>query len=429
MLELPALTGVTAAVYWQRFYARSSLLSHAPGLVAAAALFLAAKGDEHGRRVRDVINVIYRCEHTSPHGPPSSSNAQGSYQATTPQRIIPAYASPMHPASASMPPPGSSAPSTPAGTAVAAPSVAPPQPAPPVDDGCSLQVSPLFWELKEEVVRLEQHLLRVLGFGVRVTHPQPYVLHLGRTMEVSAELVRLAYYIANDSARTSLCLQYPPHTVACGCIFVAAELAQEQVRFHPQVLLSAAEQRGNTTTNTSGNSNINVKAPSPYRSPHHPGAGGGGGGTGGGSSSSSSTASYALTPSTHAAEWWEYFGVSQMQLEDCAHQLLELYDEQEEQAHQSSGGGSWAECNDYEQMMRYASPLAQLQRIGTEVAAELRREAAQDAARQQRIEDSLKERNNNNTGAGATGAVISSAAASAMGTPTRNVAASSSMRD
>jgi len=364
--------------------------------VAAAALFLAAKVEEQGRRVRDVINVIYRAEHASAaaYGLQNMQQTQQGGAQYAPQ----AYASPLHPG---------------AGASGAAPAPRPPAPAPVVDDGCSLQVTPLFWELKEEVLRVEQHLLRVLGFGVRVAHPQQYVLHLARTLECSAELARLAFYIANDSARSSLCLQYPAATIAAGCIFVAAEMAQEQIRFHPQLLQSAAEQRGggNATTGTGGfytPQAYNSKAPSPYRSPHHPGAGGGGGGGGGSTAPSSNSSSYALTATTHSGEWWQYFGVQQMQLEDCAHQLLELYDEGAEDEpmmpYAEHGGAGMME-----------SPLAQLQRIGLDVAAELRREAAQEAARQQRIEDSLKERNNASNSNSAT------APATAPGsTPNRN---------
>ena len=403
LLDLPIMAGMTAVTYWMRFYARESLLQYHPQLCAAAALVLASKVEECSRRVRDVINVVYRCEHSAPHAPLQQQPV--AHTPSHPSTQLPpysSYASPLHPSSSSSsaalsnitlaaPPPlhPSSATAPAAHSTAAAASLYPP---PAALDGSSLQVSPLFWDLKEEVLRFEQKLLRVLAFHCRIVHPQQYVLHIAREIEASEELCRMAFYMANDTARTTLCLQYAPHAIACACIYLAAEMSQEQIRFHPIVIQSS---------NSTGGSNSNDQrksAASPYRSPHHSNTAASGAassvssaaGVAASAASSSSSSSSLLVTSTssHGSEWWEYFGgVNQLEIEDITHQLLDLLEDADGEGEDASiggpGGGGGGGGG--------RTPSQELERIAEDVLRELKQEAAKDAARNQRIEASVRE--------------------------------------
>lgn len=67
-------------------------------------------------------------------------------------------------------------------------------------------------------------LLRVLSFDMSVTLPHVFVLRLARELEVSDALAGHAFYVANDSLCTRLCLQYKPEKVACAVLHLAAEI-------------------------------------------------------------------------------------------------------------------------------------------------------------------------------------------------------------
>lgn len=92
-----------------------------------------------------------------------------------------------------------------------------------------LQVSESYWVMKEQVIRMEQVVLRVFGFDMDLRHPHQYVLHFIRDLEGSEELASVAWCILNDSMETSLCLQYPAHSVACSAIYLAQEMMSQQV--------------------------------------------------------------------------------------------------------------------------------------------------------------------------------------------------------
>ena len=139
-----------------------------------------------------------------------------------------------------------------------------------------LAISQVYWDMKELILRMEQAMLRALGFSVSYTHPHFYLLHICRHLECSASLTSLAYYILNDSQRTTLSLQYAPPSLACAAVYLASEMVSETVT-------------GKTAA----------------------GGGGGGSESGGGGGE---------------REWWEEFGANRMEIEDICHQLLDLYD-------------------------------------------------------------------------------------------------------
>ena len=150
-----------------------------------------------------------------------------------------------------------------------------------------LAISQLYWDTKEHILRMEQAMLRALGFSMSYTHPHFYLLHICRHLECSASLTSLAYYILNDSQRTTLSLQYQPPSLACAAVYLASEMVSETVT-------------GKTAAG---------------------GESGGGGGGGG------------------EREWWEEFAANRMEVEDICHQLLDLYDRMAAE-HDGGGGGA-----------------------------------------------------------------------------------------
>ncbi|XP_065836523.1 cyclin-Q-like isoform X2 [Oscarella lobularis] len=63
MLKLSSVCTSTATTLYHRFFDAQSLNEYNPHLVAAACLYLASKIDELPRKVRDIVNVSYRCLH------------------------------------------------------------------------------------------------------------------------------------------------------------------------------------------------------------------------------------------------------------------------------------------------------------------------------------------------------------------------------
>jgi CTD kinase subunit beta len=55
--------------------------------------------------------------------------------------------------------------------------------------------------------------------------PFPYVIKMARSLQATKKLTKLAWRIAIDSHKTLLPVQYPPHTLALGSIYVAALLS------------------------------------------------------------------------------------------------------------------------------------------------------------------------------------------------------------
>lgn len=83
----------------------------------------------------------------------------------------------------------------------------------------------------------ERSLLYALGFDVSIAHPSALIIswftkqpfadlktHLGK--EDFKTLVSTSFQLANESLKTTLCLQLPAETIAVGCIWLAGKLLQ-----------------------------------------------------------------------------------------------------------------------------------------------------------------------------------------------------------
>ena len=78
---------------------------------------------------------------------------------------------------------------------------------------------------RDALVRYEREMLRAFGFITHVHHPHKQMLNYCQVIRADRahpDLMQTAWSVANDSLRTTLCLRFRPHVVACGAIFYAA---------------------------------------------------------------------------------------------------------------------------------------------------------------------------------------------------------------
>ncbi|KAF8606775.1 cyclin-like protein, partial [Ceratobasidium sp. AG-I] len=77
---------------------------------------------------------------------------------------------------------------------------------------------------RHRLIAIERLILETICFNFRVKLPFAYVIKICRELHASKELAKLAWRLSIDSNRTLVPLQYPPHTIALGCIYLAALL-------------------------------------------------------------------------------------------------------------------------------------------------------------------------------------------------------------
>ncbi|KAJ8448514.1 hypothetical protein Cgig2_012158 [Carnegiea gigantea] len=81
------------------------------------------------------------------------------------------------------------------------------------------------YEQQKELILLgERVVLATLGFDLNVQHPyKPLVEAIKKFKVAQHALAQVAWNFVNDGLRTSLCLQFKPHHIAAGAIFLAAK--------------------------------------------------------------------------------------------------------------------------------------------------------------------------------------------------------------
>ncbi|CAA0833796.1 Cyclin-T1-5 [Striga hermonthica] len=81
------------------------------------------------------------------------------------------------------------------------------------------------YEQQKELILLgERVVLGTLGFDLNVNHPyKPLVEAIKKFKVAQNALAQVAWNFVNDGLRTSLCLQFKPHHIAAGAIFLAAK--------------------------------------------------------------------------------------------------------------------------------------------------------------------------------------------------------------
>ncbi|KAJ1265370.1 hypothetical protein BS78_08G071700 [Paspalum vaginatum] len=160
-LKVPQVTIATAMVFCHRFYLRQSHAKNDRRIIATVCMFLAGKVEETPRPLKDVILVSYELIHKK--------------DPTAGQRIK--------------------------------------------------QQKEIYDKQKELILLGERIVLVTLGFDLNIHHAYKPLVEAIRRFNVGGKssLPQVAWNFVNDGLRTSLCLQFEPHHIAAGAIFLAAK--------------------------------------------------------------------------------------------------------------------------------------------------------------------------------------------------------------
>ncbi|KAJ0716171.1 putative cyclin [Helianthus annuus] len=158
-LKVPQVTIATAIIFCHRFFVRQSLARNDRRVIATVCMFLAGKVEETPRPLKDVILVSYEIHHKKDPG--------------AAQRI---------------------------------------------------KQKEVYEQQKELILIGERVVLATLAFDFNVHHPyKPLVEAIKKFKVAQNALAQVAWNFVNDGLRTSLCLQFKPHHIAAGAIFLAAK--------------------------------------------------------------------------------------------------------------------------------------------------------------------------------------------------------------
>ncbi|XP_054777240.1 cyclin-T1-3-like isoform X2 [Prosopis cineraria] len=158
-LKVPQVTIATAIVFCHRFFLQQSHAKNDRRIIATVCMFLAGKVEETPRPLKDVIIVSYEIIYKKD---PAAA-----------QRI---------------------------------------------------KQKEVYEQQKELILLNERSVLATLGFDLNVQHPyKPLVEAIKKFNVAKSALAQVAWNFVNDGLRTSLCLQFKPHHIAAGAIFLAAK--------------------------------------------------------------------------------------------------------------------------------------------------------------------------------------------------------------
>ncbi|KAL5704641.1 Cyclin-T1-3 [Ranunculus cassubicifolius] len=158
-LKVPQVTIATAIIFCHRFFLRQSHMKNDRRTVATVCMFLAGKVEETPRPLKDVILVSYEIINKK--------------DPAAVQRI---------------------------------------------------KQKEVYEQQKELILIGERVVLTTLGFDLNVHHPyKPLVEAIKKFKVAQNALAQVAWNFVNDGLRTSLCLQFKPHHIAAGAIFLAAK--------------------------------------------------------------------------------------------------------------------------------------------------------------------------------------------------------------
>ncbi|KAG2605476.1 cyclin-T1-3-like [Panicum virgatum] len=158
-LQVPQVTIATAIVFCHRFFLRQSHAKNDRRTIATVCMFLAGKVEETPRPLRDVILLSYEIIHKK--------------DPAAVQRI---------------------------------------------------KQKEVYEQQKELILLGERVVLVTLGFDLNIHHPyKPLVEAIKKFKIAQNALAQVAWNFVNDGLRTSLCLQFKPHHIAAGAIFLAAK--------------------------------------------------------------------------------------------------------------------------------------------------------------------------------------------------------------
>ncbi|KAD5317335.1 hypothetical protein E3N88_17281 [Mikania micrantha] len=158
-LKVPQVTIATAIIFCHRFFLRQSHAKNDRRTIATVCMFLAGKVEETPRPLKDVILVSYEINNKK-----------------DPEAIQ------------------------------------------------RIKQKEVYEQQKELILLGERVVLATLGFDFNVHHPyKPLVEAIKKFKVAQNALAQVAWNFVNDGLRTSLCLQFKPHHIAAGAIFLAAK--------------------------------------------------------------------------------------------------------------------------------------------------------------------------------------------------------------
>ncbi|KAI3713707.1 hypothetical protein L1987_72293 [Smallanthus sonchifolius] len=158
-LKVPQVTIATAIIFCHRFFLRQSHAKNDRRTIATVCMFLAGKVEETPRPLKDVILVSYEINNKK-----------------DPEAIQ------------------------------------------------RIKQKEVYEQQKELILIGERVVLATLGFDFNVHHPyKPLVEAIKKFKVAQNALAQVAWNFVNDGLRTSLCLQFKPHHIAAGAIFLAAK--------------------------------------------------------------------------------------------------------------------------------------------------------------------------------------------------------------
>uniref|UniRef100_A0A1J3IPB9 Cyclin-T1-5 n=1 Tax=Noccaea caerulescens TaxID=107243 RepID=A0A1J3IPB9_NOCCA len=158
-LKVPQVTIATAIIFCHRFFFRQSHAKNDRRTIATVCMFLAGKVEETPRPLKDVIFVSYEIINKKDPGAAQKIKQKEVYE-----------------------------------------------------------------QQKELILNGEKIVLSTLGFDLNVHHPyKPLVEAIKKFKVAQNALAQVAWNFVNDGLRTSLCLQFKPHHIAAGAIFLAAK--------------------------------------------------------------------------------------------------------------------------------------------------------------------------------------------------------------
>lgn len=158
-LKVPQVTIATALMLCHRFYMRQSHAKNDWQTIAIASMFLACKAEETPRCLSDVTIVAYKLMYR---WDPSASRR--------------------------------------------------------------IRQRDVYDQQKELILTGERLLLSTVAFDLNIEHPyKPLVAALKRLEISDKKIVEVAWNFVNDWLRTTLCLQYKPHYIAAGSLYLASK--------------------------------------------------------------------------------------------------------------------------------------------------------------------------------------------------------------
>ncbi|XP_024385274.1 cyclin-L1-1 isoform X3 [Physcomitrium patens] len=158
LLKLPQAVMATGQVLFHRFYCKKSFARFNVKRVAASCVWLAAKLEESPRKIHEVLQVFNRMEQRR-------GNLPLEFLELSSQK---------------------------------------------------------YEEMKTDLIRTERHLLKEMGFICHVEHPHKFIISYLKVLAAPSELMQVAWNLANDSLRSTLCVRFKSEVVACGVVYAAA---------------------------------------------------------------------------------------------------------------------------------------------------------------------------------------------------------------